>query len=144
MSQATMERDTSNPFQPRTNSTVDDIASVIGFTATLRLCAWFGDQNAQLYVPVQASEDHPIARLIGLAAFKRLVEEWGNEHLPISPLEFHQEDRRNRLVRDLLRKNLGPRDIAPLVGLSERRVYQLRLHMEAAGLLPLIATEKSR
>lgn len=137
------DRDTSNPLQARPNSTVDDIAAVIGFTATLRLCAWYGDVNGQLYVPQAASEDHSLAKLIGMSAFRRLVEEWGNEHLSVQTLESYEADCRNRAVRDLLAKGLSPREIARLVFVGERRIQQIRTHLEDAGMLPLVLGKTS-
>lgn len=130
-----MGKDTSNPLEVRSNGTVDDIAAVIGFTATLRLVAWFSDHYSPLYVPREATEDHEIARLIGAPAFRRLVSEWGNEHLSISPLQFYEDDRRNRIVRDLLKKGMTPREITRVTPLSPRRIEQLRGHLEEAGML---------
>lgn len=133
-----MSKDTTNPLQPRTNGAIDDIAAVVGFTAALRLCAWYGCSSAKLYVPHTASEDHDLARLIGMPAFERLVREWGHDGadlLALPNLEDFEEDRRYRQVRDLLRRNLTPREIGPLVGLSERRIQQVRMHLENAGML---------
>lgn len=122
----------------RQNSSLDDVAAVIGFTATLRLVAWYGDTNAQVYVPETAVEDHEFARLIGLAAFRRLAEEWGGQHLAFPTLDAYEEDCRNRLVKQLLERGMSPREIARIVGLGERRVQQIRRTLEDAGLLPLI------
>lgn len=132
--------DTSNPLGARPNSTVDDIAAVIGFTATLRLCAWYGDRKAPLYVPNAATPDHEVARLIGPAAFKRLVDEWGNEHLSISSLSQYEDDCRNRLVRDLFSRGHSPSEISRITKLGERRLQQLRVHLEESGMLPVVLT----
>ncbi len=134
--------DTSNPLVPRSNGIADDLASVIGFTATLRLCAWYGDPNANLYVPAKAKAGHEIERLIGMAAFTRLCEEWGNETLSIPTLQGYEEDCRNRLLRDLLLKGLSPREINRTLFIGERRVQQLRMHLEEAGMLPMILSGK--
>lgn len=134
--------DTSNPLVPRSNGIADDLAAVIGFTATLRLCAWYGDLNANLYVPAKAKPGHEIERLIGMAAFTRLCEEWGNETLSIPRLQGYEEDCRNRLLRDLLLKGLSPREINRTLFIGERRVQQLRVHLEEAGMLPLVFSGK--
>lgn len=132
-----MDLQTSASFV-RQNSSLDDVAAVIGFTATLRLVAWYGDTNAQVYVPETAGEEHDFARLIGIAAFRRLVGEWGGEHLALPTLDAYEEDCRNRRVKLLLERSLSPREIGRIVGLGERRVQQIRRTLEDAGFLPLI------
>lgn len=122
----------------RSNSTLDDIAGVIGFTPTLRLVAWYGDVSAQLYVPSAASPDHDLARLIGMQAFELLCREWGNEHLAIPTMQAYHEDCRNRKVKDLLEKGHSPREIARYVDVGERRVQQIRVLLEQVGLMPLV------
>lgn len=134
--------DTSNPLVPRSNSIADDLATVIGFTATLRLCAWYGDPNANLYVPAKATPGHELERLIGMSAFRKLCETWGNETLSIPMLNGYEEDCRNRLLRDLLLKGLSPREISRTLYIGERRVQQLRFHLEEAGMLPMILSGK--
>ena len=135
--------DTSNPLVPRSNSIADDIAAVIGFTATLRLCAWYGDPNANLYIPSKPTPGHEIEKLIGPAAFKRLCAEWGNETLSVPMLQGYEDDCRNRLLRDLLLKGLSPREISRTLYVGERRVQQLRTHLEEAGMLPLVFSGKN-
>lgn len=135
--------DTSNPLVPRSNSIADDIAAVIGFTATLRLCAWYGNPNANLYVPSRPIAGHEIEKLIGASAFKKLCQEWGNETLSIPMLQGYEEDCRNRLLRDLLLKGLSPREISRTVFIGERRVQQLRTHLEEAGMIPLVFSGKN-
>lgn len=126
----------------RQNSSLDDVAAVIGFTATLRLVAWYGDTNAQVYVPEAADPEHEFARVIGLAAFRRLADEWGGQHLAVPTLDAYEEDCRNRRVKLLLERSLSPREIGRIVGLGERRVQQIRRTLEEAGLLPLITTRR--
>lgn len=56
------------------NTTLDDLASVIGFTATLRLSAWLGGVS-NIYVPEVPEEGQLLVRLIGMPAAKALAKE---------------------------------------------------------------------
>lgn len=120
------------------NTTLDDLAAIIGFTATVKLSMWFGSRKSNLYVPKQASEDHAIAKLIGLPAMRRLVAEFEGEHLSVPGLHGVFVEGRNALIRDRLLRGHGTREIAAETGLTERRVLQLRREFESMGLLPLI------
>ena len=66
-------------MEPR-NTTLDDISAVIGFTATLRLSAWYGNGN-NLYVPPVVAEHHVLANLLGRSAAERLAREFGGDWL---------------------------------------------------------------
>lgn len=120
------------------NTTLDDLAVIIGFTATIRFSIWFGSRSHNVYVPHVASEEHDIAKLIGLPAMRRLVEEFGGEHLSVPSLHAAYVDKRNATIRDMLMAGVSPREIAGETGLTERRVQQLRREMESLGLLPMI------
>lgn len=116
------------------NTTLDDISAVIGFSATLRLVAWFGD-GSNLYVPVVAEEGHLLARLLGLPAAKRLCEAWPGEHLAVPRLRDHEDDLRKRFVARMIEKGFGTREIAGMQRISERRVQQILRELEVAGLV---------
>lgn len=124
------------------NTTLDDIAAVIGFSATLRLVAWFGD-GGNLYVPQTAGEDHLLARLIGVASARRLCEAWPGEHLAVPRLRDHEDDVRKRTVARLIEKDFSTREIAGMERISERRVQQICRELEAAGLIPVLGPAKS-
>ena len=123
------------------NTTLDDLSAVIGFSATLRLSAWFGD-GGNLYIPGEASEGQLIPRLIGLPAARRLSEEWGNEHIAIPRLRSYEVDVRRRLVGRMLEKGFGTREIAVHTRISERRVQQICRELELAGLIDVVLPEK--
>lgn len=116
------------------NTTLDDISSVIGFSATLRLVAWFGD-GGNLYVPIVAEEGHLLARLLGLSSAKRLCEAWPGEHLAVPRLRDHEDDLRKRFVARMIEKGFGTREIAGMQRISERRVQQILRELELAGLV---------
>ena len=81
--------ETKKPMELR-NTTLDDISAVIGFSATLRLVAWFGD-GSNLYVPNSAEDGHLLVRLLGLPSAKRLCEAWPGEHLAVPRLRDHED-----------------------------------------------------
>ena len=116
------------------NTTLDDISAVIGFSATLRLVAWFGD-GSNLYVPIVAEEGHLLVRLLGMAAAKRLCEAWPGEHLAVPRLRDHEDDLRKRSVARFIEKGFGTREIAGILRISERRVQQILRELEVAGLV---------
>ena len=123
------------------NSTLDDISAVIGFTATLRLSAWFGDLG-NLYVPESVDEDHILVKLLGKNTAERLVREWPKKFLSIPRLTAYEEDSQRRFIGYLLARNASPREIGCLLRKSERRVQQICRELEAAGLIPVIAPRK--
>lgn len=122
---------------------VEDLGTVIGYTATATLVDWFGGGN--LHVPNEASPEHPIAKVIGFSAFKHLVK-WmdgqavnSRERLVWIPMGYQREqDRRDRMIAVLLAQGLGSKQVAGIAGMSERHVQAVRLRVEAMGVLPLI------
>lgn len=119
---------------------LEDIGAEIGYTATTALVDWFGGAN--LHVPLEATEDHPIAKVIGMPAFKRLVAMFdgtGLERLIWISMEYHRElDRRDRMIAVLYEMGLGSKQIANIALMSERTVQVVRARVEELGLLPLI------
>ena len=124
------------------NSTLDDLAAVIGFTATIRLSAWFGDQG-NLYVPASAEDGQLLVRLIGLSAAKKLSEEWGQQHISVPRLTGYEDDMRKRFIGFMLARGCSTREISSLARVGERRVQQVCRELEAAGLIPVISPRKT-
>lgn len=120
----------------RPHSILEDISAEIGFTATSALVAWFGGAN--LYVPEKMDPDHPLARTIGEPAMRRLVAAWGGETLWIPINHAYEIDKRSREAANLLARGMGSKAVSQALGISERRVQQLRAKLEANGMLPLI------
>lgn len=123
------------------NTTLDDVAAVIGFSATLRLSAWFGD-GGNLYVPEHVSEGQVLARLIGMSAAERLSKEWGGEHLALPRLRAYEDDLRRRMVGRMLEQRFSSREIAVHMRMSERRVQQIARELESAGLIDVVVPQK--
>ena len=124
------------------NTTLDDIASVVGFTATLRLSAWFGEEG-NLYVPQKAEEGQLLVALLGMSAAQRLSEEWPGEHLAVPRPKQYEIDFQRKQVTRLIERGFTTRQVAHWLRCSERRVQQYLRDMEVAGILPVQGPEKS-
>lgn len=120
----------------RPHGILEDLGAEIGFTATTALVAWFGGAN--LYVPSEVDPDHLLARTIGMPAFRRLVMQWGGETLWIPINHAYEIDRRSREAANLLARGMGSKAVSQALGISERRVQQLRAKLEENGMLPYI------
>ena len=119
-------------------TTLEDISAVIGFTATLRLSAWFGDGTGNAYVPQVAEDGQLLVRLIGLSAAKALSKEWGGEHLAVPRLRDYEDDMRKKLIGRMFQRGFGSREIAAHLRISERRVQQICRELEAVGLIAIV------
>lgn len=125
------------------NSTLDDISGVIGFTATLRLSAWFGDLG-NLYIPEKVEDGQLLVKLLGKSAAEKLTLEWGKTWLNIPRLTSYEEDVQRRFIGHLLARGSSPREIGCLLRKSERRVQQICRELEVAGLIPVVVPRKGR
>ena len=123
---------------------LDDLAAVIGFAATTRLSAWFGDGTGNLYVPLKVEEGQLVVRLIGLPAARKLVEAWGGEHLAIPRLRDYEDDVKKRIVGRMLESGMGTREVSGHMRMSERRVQQICKELELAGLIEIVGPAKKR
>lgn len=122
------------------NTTLDDLAAIIGFSATVRFAMWFGSAgHHNTYIPLVVDEQHVMSKLIGEPAMRRLVDEMGGERLHVPNLQSVLVEGRNALIRDRFLEGKGSKEISVETGLTERRVQQLRCEFETMGLL-----EKSR
>lgn len=122
---------------PYRNTTLDDLAEVIGFTPTLRLAAWFSldKSKEKMYVPANVNESQLIPRLVGMSVAERLAKEFPNELLAIPSLRQYDDTLRKRRVALLLGKGLNWGQVSQLENISERRVQQLCRELEQAGLI---------
>lgn len=125
------------------NTTLDDVAAVIGFSATLRLAAWFGD-GGNLYVPEKINADQVLARLIGVSAAQRLCDEWGGEHLALPRLTAYEDDVKRRVVGRMLEQGFSTREVSTHIRMSERRIQQIARELESAGLIEVIVSRKNQ
>ncbi len=123
------------------NSTLDDIATVVGFSATLRLSAWFSDGN-NLYIPPDVTEEHQLSKLIGFSAAKALCREWPTCWLAVPSVKAYEVDLRRRMTCRMLEQGFNTREIGKFVHLSERRVQQIQRELEMAGLIDPLTVVK--
>lgn len=116
------------------NSILDDLAAVIGFSATARLAAWYGYGNS-LYIPIHVDENQTLVRLIGLPAAKALTKSWPGQFLSLHPLRGYEQEVVRYRVSRMTTMGATHREIASIVGLGERRVQQIQRELLDAGLL---------
>lgn len=124
-------------------TTLEDVAAVIGFTATLRLSAWFGDGTSNCYVPLVAEEGQLLVRLIGFPAANALSKEWGGDHLAVPRLRDYEDDMRKKAIGRMFEKGFGSREIAAHLRISERRVQQICRELEVAGLIDIVGPREN-
>ena len=116
------------------NTTLDDVAAVVGFSATLRLSAWYGDV-ANVYVPERVEAEQVLVRLIGMSAARRLSEAFGGEWLALPTLSSYETDKRRRVIARMVQGEFSPREIAIYMRMSARRVQQIIKELESVGLI---------
>lgn len=119
------------------NTTLDDVSAVVGFSATLKLSAWFGDDNS-CYIPNVAEDGQLLVKLIGLSAAKKLSEEWPGEILGLPRLRQYEDDCNRRQIALLLEKGFTTRQIATWMRRGERRIQQVCRELEIAGLIDVV------
>lgn len=124
------------------NTTLDDLSAVIGFSATLRLAAWFGDRG-NVYIPDTCEDGQLLVKLIGLSAAEKLTREWGHQHLSVPRLRQYEDDLTKRRIGRALSHGMGPREIANQERMSERRVQQIGRELEMAGLIDIVAPKNA-
>lgn len=90
-----------------------------------------------MYVPLEFSPGHHLCKLLGEIAYKKLVENYGGDRLDIGGLNLYEIEARNKAVGDLLCQDVSTKDIAERTGLSLRRVQQIRVRLQAQGVIPL-------
>ena len=122
------------------NTILDDISSVIGFTLTLRVAAWFGNTNS-LYVPQTVEEGQLLVMLIGRRPAEKLTEAFPGEWLAVPRLTAYEEDERRHRIALLLTRGFSTREVSKIERMSERRVQQLCRELEVAGVIPPVGRD---
>lgn len=119
------------------NTLLDDLCAEIGYTATTVICAWYGRES--LYVPSRATTDNHLHRLIGRAAFERLVKAFGGTQIRCVPKNaLYERYVRRRAVFDMFLAGQSLSEISFTTGLTHTHLINIRREMEEAGLLPVI------
>jgi hypothetical protein len=122
------------------NTTLDDLAAVIGFSATLRISAWFGN-GGNVYVPENAQEGQLLVKLIGMSAASALSAEWGLQHIAVPRLSSYENDVVRRMVGRMFEHGMSSGEVAMHMRLSERRVQQICRELECAELISIVSPE---
>lgn len=123
-------------YENRPNGSAEDIAATIGYTATCTFIEWYGGRR--IWIPTVADQDHEIARVIGLSAFRALVRQFGDTQLVVPTDHFREIVKQDRIVAGMLRLNHGTKEISATVGLTERQVQNIRQRLEAAGVIAIV------
>jgi Homeodomain-like domain len=105
------------------NTTLDLIAEEIGYSATRTLHVWCGAGG--LSIPCHAKPDHPLAAVIGLPAWTKMVAAFGPDRLEIPSFESDEIDVRKRNVVRMVGEGVSPKEAAEKAGVSLRRVQQI-------------------
>lgn len=115
-----------------TNTLLDDIAAVVGFTPAVLIAALHGGNS--LYVPESASAGHPLVTLLGPATFRRLADEWGGQTIHVPLLNDFERWRNVACAGAWQRQGQPVEVIAARLGMGKR--YVVGLLDEAKALRP--------
>lgn len=125
------------------NTTLDDIASVIGFSLTARLAAHY--PGSKVWVPSAVSEHNVLTKLLGISAAKRLANSWPGEFLSIPKMTVVEVENRNAMILAMIADGIAPDAIEAEAGISRRRLNQLKREWQDSGLIDAaIMTAKRR
>lgn len=114
------------------NTTLEDIAAEIGFTATMALAIQRGGTN--VYVPANP-RGSVLASLVGIESASHLAACWGGEMLAVPTLRRYELGLCRRAIALMSDAGIPVGDIARSLELTVRRVVQVRRELCDAGLL---------
>ncbi len=114
-------------------SDLDDLCPVIGYRATRIIAAWFAGKK--LHVPSRANVGHPLDRLLGSSAFAALVREYGAQGFHVPTTAEDDRYRRDRQIAERFAAGATADTVADELGLTVRRVEQIRVDLVADGWL---------
>ena len=108
----------------RLNGTLEDLGAVMGTEAAMRLVAVFG--GGQLYVPMMADAEHPIALVVGRSPFRHLVATLGGETISVPAAGEFMRLRRVRQVVRLLADGVTVEELARRFDYTPRTIRNIR------------------
>ncbi len=114
-------------------SDLDDIAPVIGYRATRIIAVWFG--GSHLWVPTKATPGHRLGVLLGMPALRALVRAFGGKRLRVPTGSDERRYARNRQIALLIARGMPLTRIATRMGMTLRRVEQIRAELVREGWL---------
>lgn len=110
-------------------SCLEDLGPVIGYRATRILATFYAGHK--LHVPARPDVGHPLETLLGRSAFVALVREFSTECLCIPSEQADNVLRNMRKVAQRFAWKWSSERIADDLGLSVRRVNQMRVELIA-------------
>lgn len=125
----------------RSETTMDEIAQVVGYTNARNLQAWWAGQ--QLYVPVRAESDHPLALLLDMRLLRLLVDRYAGAQIKIPTDVADERARRERLIAEMIADGVPHSDIGKRFDLSARRVQQVQEELLLRGWMRLAEGAKA-
>lgn len=99
-----------------------ELVRLIGFSATMRLVT--EKPGLPTYIPKEASHHHVLA-VIGMGAFKKLVEEYAGESITIPNCKLALTKLRHRNARKLRAQGYSQTEVAHLTGITPRQVRNI-------------------
>jgi hypothetical protein len=107
------------------NAKVEELIAILGLPTAIRLAQQFGGRRC--YVPYRSHihEDHPIARVIGHEAARKLAEEWRGLNIGVPKCLAQLRRERDRAIRAEHRAQVPVSKIAEKYGICERTVWQI-------------------
>lgn len=129
------------------NGVMEDVAAEIGYTAANALVDWFGGAN--LRIPELATDEHVIAKVIGMPAMRRLVamrgDAIGNERIMWVPTGYERElARRDRMIGAMFVEGMTVHHIMGVTNMSKRHVEIVRAKLEEIGMMAVLARRNKK
>lgn len=113
------------------------LCDVLGLSATLTLCGWFGRDGSKVYVPTtNRDENHLLRKLVGDDAFEKMVNTWPGEYLSIPRLDLTPLQRAG-LVHRLTKHGIPDNDLAMIAGVTRRHVSHIKNQLRLEGFADL-------
>lgn len=109
------------------------LCPVIGYARCRVLAVWFAGRR--VLVPRRADASHPLALLLGHKALADLVAAMPGFEARVPAEAEETAYRRLRAVAEGLACGATPRELAAVLGITQRRVEQLRVEAELRGWL---------
>lgn len=102
------------------------LVDLAGLEAALRLAGFHGGAHRRIRIPTKADPAHPLAALVGSAAFARLVERAAGRLVPVPDVlpEFETLRLAGRTMR-LRKYGMSGSEIARTLGVSRTRVSEI-------------------
>ena len=124
------------------NTLLEDIAIQIGFSATVKITAIYG--GGFIRIPKKCSKSHPLVKLIGESAFKKLQELYPDgDAIHVPNLSEFERLRNIKTASKLAIRGVSSTEIAALIKSTPRNVYNWLKLAEEIGLIQNTVTHEN-